>query len=420
MSSNGTSSDVHLGASYQGHVLACAIATWTIAALFVSLRFYLRGRLMHVLGREDWTILISLIFSCGVSASFIIEAYYGLGKHVEALTTTEIQKASEVFWVSNLLFAITIYLTKFSILFLYQRTLTHDWVQRTLRVLMVVVLVICLTDICLICTQCVPLNATWNQSVNATSCHSFNTFYIIVGIQIATDFLIYLLPLPVIWGMRAAPRNQKLMLFTLFSFGFFICIVSIIRLTELTATRRDIDWTYYSITIDFWTLVEANTGIVCACVMTMKPLLSRLILGANATRNKSDSNPDQLGPSIDLFHPPTIGSKPSRRNTPLNKKQSWFTAQLARLDRSLQTVNEAETEANSPSVVEAGGEGGGGLKPPRRRPSVAAFLTVPMRTHLSIPRLSHHSSIIESHMEHETDEGPLEPARYARRSSCAV
>lgn len=199
-----------------------------------------------------------------------------------------------------------------------------------------------------------------------------------------------------------------------------ICIVSIIRLTELTATRRDIDWTYYSVTIVFWTLVETNTGIVCACVMTMKPLLSRLILSANAaTRHTSDSNPDQLGPSIDVFHPPTIGSKPSRRNTQLNKKQSWFTAQLARLDRSLQTVNEGESEANSPSVVEAGGEAGG-LKPPRRRPSVAAFLTVPMRAHLSIPRLSHHSSIIESHMEHEADEGPLEPARYARRSSCAV
>lgn len=211
---------------------------------------------------------------------------------------------------------------------------------------------------------------------------------------------------------------------------YSICIVSIIRLTELTATRRDTDWTYYSITINFWTMVEANTGIVCACVMTLKPLISRLIFGTIAIRNKSDSNPDQLGPSIDLFHPPTIGSKPSRQVTQLNKKQSWFTAQLARLDRSLQTVNETQSEATHPGVLEAGGEGGAGgaggagggsgNKPPRKRPSVAAFLAVPMRTHLSIPRLSHHSSNVTMHIEHEADEGPLEPARYARRSSCAV
>lgn len=149
--------------------------------------------------------------------------------------------------------------------------------------------------------------------------------------------------------------------------------------------------------------------------MTMKPLLSRLAL----TRDGADgSNPDQLGPSLDLFHPPTIGSKPSRRSTQLlNKKQSWFTAQLARLDRSLQTVNEAEADGAPeahPGVVEEG-------PPQRRRSSVAAaFLAVPLRAHLSIPRLCHHSSIITSHTEQEADEGPLQPARYARRSSCAV
>lgn len=85
---------------------------------------------------------------------------------------------------------------------------------------MAVVVLTCLTDICLVSTQCLPLNAFWDRSITATYCHSFSTYYIIVGIQIATDFLIFLLPLPVIWSMRSAPRNQKLMLFTLFSFGF--------------------------------------------------------------------------------------------------------------------------------------------------------------------------------------------------------
>lgn len=81
--------------SYQAHVLACAITTWVIAALFVGLRFYLRGHLMKVLGREDWTILVSLIFSGGLSVCFIIETFYGLGKHVADLTAAEVIKASQ-------------------------------------------------------------------------------------------------------------------------------------------------------------------------------------------------------------------------------------------------------------------------------------------------------------------------------------
>lgn len=97
MSSNGTdtASDVHTNVSYQGNVVACAVATWIIAAVFVGLRFYLRGRLMNVLGREDWTILMSLVFSGGVSASYIIESFYGLGRHVDVLTAIEVEKASE-------------------------------------------------------------------------------------------------------------------------------------------------------------------------------------------------------------------------------------------------------------------------------------------------------------------------------------
>lgn len=81
--------------SHQSHVLACAIATWVIAASFVALRFFLRGYLLKVLGREDWTVLMSLVFSAGVSASFIVETYFGLGRHIGDLTPAQVVRASE-------------------------------------------------------------------------------------------------------------------------------------------------------------------------------------------------------------------------------------------------------------------------------------------------------------------------------------
>lgn len=106
-----------------------------------------------------------------------------------------------------------------SILFLYMRTLTHHWVQRTLRVLMAMVILTCLTGIGLVVTACIPLTAYWDSDIQAKYCHSTDAYYAILGIQLVTDLLIFLLPLPVIWSMRA-PRDQKLMLLMLFSFGF--------------------------------------------------------------------------------------------------------------------------------------------------------------------------------------------------------
>lgn len=99
------------------------------------------------------------------------------------------------------------------------RTLTHHWVQRTLRVLMAMVILTCLTGIGLVVTACIPLTAYWDSDIQAKYCHSTDAYYAILGIQLVTDLLIFLLPLPVIWSMRA-PRDQKLMLLMLFSFGF--------------------------------------------------------------------------------------------------------------------------------------------------------------------------------------------------------
>lgn len=200
-----------------------------------------------------------------------------------------------------------------------------------------------------------------------------------------------------------------------------ICIVSIIRLTEIASVRHSPDWTYDGLAIEFWSMVEVNTGIVCACVMTMKPLLSRLVPGST---RKGESTQDAFnGPLHHSVHPPTIGSKPSRAMTVV-KKQSWFTAQLARLDRSLQTVNEADNHQHqqqqgprshnrSPRTLESGGGGTSRLPRPPTLPAAALFLDVP-----SVGRSSRHSSL-SAPIEHEADEGPLGPASYGRRPSGA-
>lgn len=89
-------SDLGIHTSRQGNVVACAVATWAIAAVFVGLRFYLRGHLMKVLGREDWAIVLALVFSAGTSASFIVEAHYGLGRHTDAISASMLRELLQV------------------------------------------------------------------------------------------------------------------------------------------------------------------------------------------------------------------------------------------------------------------------------------------------------------------------------------
>lgn len=45
-----------------GNIIACAVITWIIAAIFVGLRFYTRGTIIRSLGPSDWCILVSLVW----------------------------------------------------------------------------------------------------------------------------------------------------------------------------------------------------------------------------------------------------------------------------------------------------------------------------------------------------------------------
>lgn len=53
-------------------VIAAAVVVFAITAAVVALRFYTRVKIVRVLGAEDWTILVALIFSAGVSACAIM------------------------------------------------------------------------------------------------------------------------------------------------------------------------------------------------------------------------------------------------------------------------------------------------------------------------------------------------------------
>lgn len=148
--------------------------------------------------------------------------------------------------------------------------------------------------------------------------------------------------------------------------------------------------------------MEINTAIVCASIMTLKPLLNRIF--ASSTRQNTGT-PEDGAPGAQHHHHiplPTIGSRPSRKAPPpLQTRQSWLSAQLAKLDKSLVTVNETRAPADEevnlrrPETATAGSRSETELPPwpPGRAPA-------------GRDRLSHNSSIITP-VEQRADEGPL-------------
>jgi hypothetical protein len=113
---------------------------------------------------------------------------------------------------------LSLWATKVSIILLYFRILVYPWARSATWALLIVVTLTNIYAMVAVFTACVPLAAFWDPTVQGT-CHSNIWWWSISGVHMVTDFLIYLLPTPVIWTLRLRTR-QKIMMYFIFAFGF--------------------------------------------------------------------------------------------------------------------------------------------------------------------------------------------------------
>lgn len=120
--------------------------------------------------------------------------------------------------------------------------------------------------------------------------------------------------------------------------------MSVVRLPYLIREYDSIDFTYDNTSLQYWTCIEVNTAIVCACVMTLKPLINRHF--PSIVRSRPTNTLPSSDPALDSggVRPPTIGSRPVRKGP--KRKTSWL-ALPDRTDTGALMVEEDEAELES-------------------------------------------------------------------------
>ena len=122
-------------------------------------------------------------------------------------------------WAALLFYQLSLTCSKISILLLYLRVLTYNWARRAAWVLFAVVVIYNTLFFVSTMTLCVPLEALWNRAVQG-NCHTSPVYmWLAIGFHIATDFLIFALPVPVVILMIVT-LSQRIMLLLIFALGF--------------------------------------------------------------------------------------------------------------------------------------------------------------------------------------------------------
>ncbi|WEW58663.1 hypothetical protein PRK78_004131 [Emydomyces testavorans] len=90
--------------------------------------------------------------------------------------------------------------------------------------------------------------------------------------NIASDVVIIVLPIPVVI-MLHSPIKTKIAVSSVFAVGIFVCVTSVLRFTTLNLATSHLDTPWTNIGSSMWTVIEANLGIICACMPALwRPL----------------------------------------------------------------------------------------------------------------------------------------------------
>jgi hypothetical protein len=160
--------------------------------------------------------------------------------------------------------------------------------------------------------QCRPVTAAF--SLTGGTCIDIVALYLSsMPINVLTDLAILLLPLPILTSLRMEFR-QKVILVTTFIVGGFVTIVDVVRIVYLqvalkeelavnpgasiTATSRPPNFIYQASFSLMWSAVEVSVGIMCCCVLVLKPLVMRvmpkLLHSPSLQRHRPSGTPDSI------------------------------------------------------------------------------------------------------------------------------
>ena len=243
----------------------------------------------------------------------------GYGKHKADLTKAEFIQAFKVcqqpltkqsshqqwFYGAQITYKIAVALYKLSMLFLYLRIFTGSRFKVLTYTLIGIVTASGCAFVLVTIWQCKPIAAFWDKSLllnKNNHCFSSEAFWFSYSIvNIVLDFLVLLLPIHEIWKLQL-PKRDKLALCAVFSLGLLydyhshlstvtntasVCATTIIRTTTLAASASSKDPTWGIIPATIWSVVEANTGTICACLPTLKQPLSYLFPSIFNSTDKS-------------------------------------------------------------------------------------------------------------------------------------
>ncbi|KAF1814661.1 hypothetical protein P152DRAFT_363961, partial [Eremomyces bilateralis CBS 781.70] len=254
----------------------------TLTLLTLSLRLYVRLRLIKCLYREDHLIVLAGLGAVGLGAVVAHAHTVGWDRH-QWDQRLEWFEASELdMWLVQLFFIVIMAFVKLSTLALYGRMtvgISIPYYKIVNRGMILVMIGWGVGFFTATVFGCWPIEMYWKSRSGDECTNEYVRLAVGTIVNIVTDFVVVLMPLPIIWKLQR-PMREKIILWILMAVGL-IHVRSDVQLRYHLFVPPPLSPTSLLTTPGLgglafaYTVVECNLAIMCTSIPTLRPLAKK-------------------------------------------------------------------------------------------------------------------------------------------------
>jgi len=332
----------------QTGVIYIATALGLVFALIsLLIRYFIRVDLQNKVSADDILASLALTFAVAQSGTVFVEASKGFGKTIELVLPEDLLSLQKASYASDILYLITIWLTKCSVAFLLLRLSPNRGHNVASIVVLVTSTVFMIVSVFVVALKC-DLAHPW-MFINEKCTDLLIRWDVLSALDITTEGLLFLTSLYLVRGLQL-PFSKKTIVVAAFGFRLPIILPIVWRLHFLRSFLSSSNPTLDGTLVVVNTQIEMNYAIIAATIPCLRPFMTALSTNYGAPAPKTPAS--NYGSNEYSLNSLSGRSKPASRKVASKKRKSFI-----QLD-SREEASEKDIELGG-KVVGGSGSGGG-------------------------------------------------------------
>ncbi|MCJ1303484.1 hypothetical protein MMC08_006294 [Hypocenomyce scalaris] len=251
--------------------------TWTFTAMalvVVGAKVYTRLKIVRETALGDLFTMLSMVLILVCTSLVAVDVKAGMGRHAYYLNPEQRVRATKINFILNPFGIMAYSLPNISVAIFINRILSlRGWRKWGIYGIAIAQSFIAGISCILLFAQCSPAKFLWDPTIPAKCLPSTvitGYSYFVGSYSAFTDIVLAVVPAVTFWKLQMK-RKTKVGVSLLMGMTAVAAICAIIKTTKLNELADLDDFTYGTVDLLIWAIVEADVIIIAACIPALRP-----------------------------------------------------------------------------------------------------------------------------------------------------